>query len=32
MTILDAVLAFAVLAGFLTLVPGLDTALVLRSR
>lgn len=31
MTMLDAVLAFAVLAGFLTLVPGLDTALVLRS-
>ncbi|MGO1542747.1 MAG: LysE family translocator [Gulosibacter sp.] len=31
MTILDAVLAFAVLAGFLTLVPGLDTTLVLRS-
>ncbi|QCU79165.1 LysE family translocator [Citricoccus sp. SGAir0253] len=31
MTILDAVLAFAVVAGLLTLVPGLDTALVLRS-
>lgn len=30
-TILDAVLAFAVVAGLLTLVPGLDTALVLRS-
>ncbi|WP_334683919.1 LysE family translocator [Arthrobacter sp. CAN_A214] len=29
--ILDAVLAFAVVAGLLTLVPGLDTALVLRS-
>lgn len=29
-TILDAVLAFAVVAGLLTLVPGLDTALVLR--
>lgn len=27
----DAVLAFAVVAGLLTLVPGLDTALVLRS-
>lgn len=31
MTILDAVLPFAVVAGLLTLVPGLDTALVLRS-
>lgn len=31
MTILDAVLAFALIAGLLTLVPGLDTALVLRS-
>lgn len=31
MTILDAVLAFTLLAGLLTLVPGLDTALVLRS-
>ena len=31
MTILDAVLAFAVVAGLLTLIPGLDTALVLRS-
>lgn len=31
MTILDAVLAFALVAGLLTLVPGLDTALVLRS-
>lgn len=31
MTILDAVLAFALVAGVLTLVPGLDTALVLRS-
>lgn len=31
MTILEAVLAFAVVAGLLTLVPGLDTALVLRS-
>jgi threonine/homoserine/homoserine lactone efflux protein len=30
-TILDALLAFAVVAGLLTLVPGLDTALVLRS-
>lgn len=30
-TILDAVLAFAVVAGLLTVVPGLDTALVLRS-
>ncbi|MGQ1799100.1 LysE family translocator [Kocuria oceani] len=31
MTILDAVLAFAVVAGLLTLVPGIDTALVLRA-
>lgn len=31
MTVLDALLAFAVVAGLLTLVPGLDTALVLRS-
>ncbi|MDO4917966.1 LysE family translocator [Kocuria sp.] len=31
MTVLDAVLAFALVAGLLTLVPGLDTALVLRS-
>lgn len=31
MSPLDAVLAFAVVAGLLTLVPGLDTALVLRS-
>ncbi|HEY4615017.1 MAG TPA: LysE family translocator [Citricoccus sp.] len=31
MTILDALLAFAVVAGLLALVPGLDTALVLRS-
>ncbi|MDI3329759.1 MAG: LysE family translocator [Micrococcus sp.] len=31
MPLLDAVLAFAVVAGLLTLVPGLDTALVLRS-
>lgn len=31
MTTLDAILAFAVVAGLLTLVPGLDTALVLRS-
>lgn len=30
-TILDALLAFTVVAGLLTLVPGLDTALVLRS-
>jgi threonine/homoserine/homoserine lactone efflux protein len=30
-TVLDALLAFAVVAGLLTLVPGLDTALVLRS-
>ncbi|WP_010539823.1 LysE family translocator [Dietzia alimentaria] len=31
MTILDALLAFAVVAGLLTLVPGLDTALVLKA-
>lgn len=31
MMIFDAVLAFAVVAGLLTLVPGLDTTLVLRS-
>ncbi|WP_043497137.1 LysE family translocator [Georgenia sp. SUBG003] len=31
MTVLDALLGFAVVAGLLTLVPGLDTALVLRS-
>lgn len=31
MTAFDAVLGFAVVAGLLTLVPGLDTALVLRS-
>lgn len=31
MTVLDALLAFALVAGLLTLVPGLDTALVLRS-
>ena len=30
-TILDAVLGFAVVAGLLTLVPGIDTALVLRA-
>jgi threonine/homoserine/homoserine lactone efflux protein len=30
-TIFDAVLAFAVVAGLLTLVPGIDTALVLRA-
>ncbi len=30
-TILEAVLSFAVVAGLLTLIPGLDTALVLRS-
>ena len=30
-TPLDAILAFALVAGLLTLVPGLDTALVLRS-
>lgn len=31
MSITDALLAFAVVAGLLTVVPGLDTALVLRS-
>lgn len=31
MSILEAVLSFAVVAGLLTLIPGLDTALVLRS-
>lgn len=31
MTILEAVVAFSVVAGLLTLTPGLDTALVLRS-
>ena len=31
MTVTSAVLAFALVAGLLTLVPGLDTALVLRS-
>jgi threonine/homoserine/homoserine lactone efflux protein len=31
MTILSAVASFAVVAGLLTIVPGLDTALVLRS-
>ncbi|MDR6415516.1 LysE family transporter [Pseudarthrobacter sulfonivorans] len=31
MTITQAVLSFAVVAGLLTLVPGIDTALVLRS-
>ncbi|MGO4492316.1 LysE family translocator [Arthrobacter sp. 2YAF22_2] len=31
MTVYQALLAFAVVAGLLTLVPGLDTALVLRS-
>jgi threonine/homoserine/homoserine lactone efflux protein len=30
-TLLQAVLSFAVVAGLLTLVPGMDTALVLRS-
>jgi threonine/homoserine/homoserine lactone efflux protein len=30
-TVLSALLAFAVIAGLLTLVPGIDTALVLRS-
>jgi len=30
-TVLQALLAFALVAGLLTLVPGLDTALVLRS-
>ncbi|GAA1727415.1 LysE family translocator [Isoptericola hypogeus] len=31
MTVTSAVLAFALVAGLLTIVPGLDTALVLRS-
>ena len=31
MTVYQAVLSFAVVAGLLTLVPGIDTALVLRS-
>ena len=31
MTITTALLSFAVVAGLLTLVPGIDTALVLRS-
>ncbi|MDF2051417.1 LysE family translocator [Arthrobacter sp. Cr_A7] len=31
MTLLQALLSFALVAGLLTLVPGLDTALVLRS-
>ncbi|MGF9648762.1 LysE family translocator [Pseudarthrobacter oxydans] len=31
MTLLQAVVSFALVAGLLTLVPGLDTALVLRS-
>lgn len=31
MTLMTAVLSFALVAGLLTLVPGLDTALVLRS-
>ncbi|HEY2985315.1 MAG TPA: LysE family translocator [Jatrophihabitantaceae bacterium] len=31
MTLVSAVLSFAVLAGLLTVIPGLDTALVLRS-
>ena len=31
MTLVGAVLSFAVLAGLLTVIPGLDTALVLRS-
>lgn len=31
MTVLDAILAFALVAGLLTLVPGLDTSLVLRA-
>ncbi|MDX6330767.1 MAG: hypothetical protein QOI83_3150 [Streptomycetaceae bacterium] len=31
MTILSAVASFAVVAGLLTIVPGLDMALVLRS-
>ena len=31
MTVLSAVLAFGLLAGLLTIIPGLDTALVLRA-
>ena len=31
MTVTDALLSFALVAGLLTIVPGLDTALVLRS-
>jgi len=31
MTIASAVIGFAVVAGLLTVVPGLDTALVLRA-
>lgn len=31
MTLTDAVLSFAVVAGLLTIIPGLDTALVLRA-
>ena len=31
MTVTDALLSFALIAGLLTIVPGLDTALVLRS-
>lgn len=31
MTIASAVIGFAVVAGLLTIVPGLDTALVLRG-
>lgn len=31
MTVLEAILGFAVVAGLLTLVPGLDTSLVLRA-
>ncbi|WP_026531536.1 LysE family translocator [Arthrobacter sp. H41] len=31
MTVADALLSFALIAGLLTIVPGLDTALVLRS-
>ena len=31
MTVLEALLAFALVAGLLTLVPGLDTSLVLRA-
>lgn len=30
-TVTDALLSFALVAGLLTIVPGLDTALVLRS-